>query len=184
MIRRTERVQCFAAFLWSIFARGSGAFFKRVVISFRSENPRKTSVPPCERWIIDEGLWSTEGHNSFNPLWVTAASANTLLLGGPWCMYWLQMKWRKQRRESWDGKSDGSDGLRDLLVWFLVHSCRGYSVSAKRQEAFLIEDLAPVVKPQSISTLIGGKVQFVQGTNGHQVITLVRGLWKPYSMNK
>lgn len=52
----------------------------------------------------------------------------------------------------------------------------GIASVQKDRRAFLIEDLAPVVKPQSISTLIGGKVQFVQGTNGHQVITLVRGL--------
>lgn len=117
MIRRTERVQCVAVFLWSIFVRGSGAFFKRVVISFRSENPRKTSVPPCERWIIDEGLWSTEGHNSFNPLWVTAASANTLLLGGPWCMY-TGYRWDEENSGENRGMGKVMEAMGCVTSWY------------------------------------------------------------------
>ena len=34
---------------------------------FGNEKPKKTLVPSRERLIIDEGLRSTEGRNSFNP---------------------------------------------------------------------------------------------------------------------
>lgn len=42
----------------------------------------KTFLQSWEIWIIDEGPWSREKHDSYSSFWVTAASANKLLLGG------------------------------------------------------------------------------------------------------
>lgn len=71
--------------------------FQKTRYLILEQKTQKTLMPSSERLIIDEGLWSTEGNNSFNPQWVTTALVSKSLLGGPCsCMHGLQLKLREQ----------------------------------------------------------------------------------------